>query len=372
MRLLTVPVAYVLSALALPASAAGPSRHASIDDIVQTAAKTFLSDTCRVGLSLAVVDGAVKSSRFFDYGSVSRVRKQRATSRTLYEIASVTKTFTGVLAAKAIAEKRMTLDTDFRTYLPDDYPNLQFDGKPITLRTLAVHTSGMPRDIPDTDAAMADADVASRPERLLAVERGFSPADFPAALHTTSLRSAPGTKEQYSNAAMKVIAMGLEHTYGVSFDALLHGAVFQPLGMRDTGFDLAASERPRLATGYGRDGKATPYHSINAGASWGLYSDTADMARYVAWQLDGKDPIIAQAHALIDGNANDGKGMIWNEGTDHGERVLWHGGGSFGMSSQVVLYPASGQGFVLLANDACPGTEGALKDIAGTVHAATR
>jgi len=49
--------------------------------------------------------------------------------------------------------------------------------------------------------------------------------------------------------------------------------------------------------------------------------------------------------------------------------MLWHGGGTFGMTSQVVLYPQTQEGYVLLANDACEGTEGALKQIARQLHA---
>jgi hypothetical protein len=51
--------------------------------------------------------------------------------------------------------------------------------------------------------------------------------------------------------------------------------------------------------------------------------------------------------------------------------MLAHGGGSFGMSSQVVLFPAQGEGFALFANDTCEGTESALKAIAVAVHEST-
>jgi serine-type D-Ala-D-Ala carboxypeptidase/endopeptidase len=49
-------------------------------------------------------------------------------------------------------------------------------------------------------------------------------------------------------------------------------------------------------------------------------------------------------------------------------RLLWHGGGTFGMTSQVVLSPDDQEGFVLLTNDTCPGTEGVLKNLAITIH----
>lgn len=354
------------------ASTAIGSAASTVDASVDRATRAFFAVDCRAGLSMAVVDTRNPTPRFYNYGRMSRATGKRPTSKTLYEIASVTKTFTGVAAAAAVQSGRMTLDADFRKYLAGDYPNLQLNGRPISLRTLAAHTSGMPRDIPDTDAIMKDPDIGRRPERLLALERGISPSDFPSALNKVALRSTPGSDEQYSNAAMKVIAMGLEHVYGAEFSTLLSREVFVPLHMRDTVFTLSDVQRRRLAVGYDRAGRPAPYHTPNAGASWGLYSSTADMARYVAWHLNEKNPVVAQAHAVIEGDAVNGKGMIWNEGMEHGERILWHGGGSFGMSSQVVLYPDSGQGFVLLANDTCEGTEGALKDIASDVHVPVR
>jgi hypothetical protein len=64
--------------------------------------------------------------------------------------------------------------------------------------------------------------------------------------------------------------------------------------------------------------------------------------------------------------------LIWNVASDHGSRMLWHGGGTFGMSSQVVLYPDTHEGYVMLANDTCAGTESALGDIATAVHGSLR
>jgi hypothetical protein len=60
--------------------------------------------------------------------------------------------------------------------------------------------------------------------------------------------------------------------------------------------------------------------------------------------------------------------MAWNLEIDHGQPIVSHGGGSFGTSSQMVLYPKQHEGFVLLANDTCKGSEGALKTIAMSIH----
>lgn len=341
-------------------------RHSALDSAVDKAASDFFHNRCHTGLSMAVVEG--EHTSFYDYGSISRSKAELATPQSVYELASVTKTFTATLAAQAVNDNRMQMDGDFRRYLPGDFSNLALDGKPITLRTLITHYSGMPRDIPDSDAIYSHKNYATLPAQLIALNQGFGHDQFLAALHDTVLRSEPGKTQAYSNAGFQVIGLALEHIDGMPFDALLRQHITQPLGMTSTGFTLDDAAQSHLITGYDRFGNPTPYHLHNAGAAWGLYSTTADMAKYLHWQLDGNNAVIRLSHQPLFGTATDGDAMAWNLGSDHQVPMIWHGGGSFGMSSQMVLYPQQHEGFVLLANDTCEGTESALKNMAMAIH----
>lgn len=365
----TVLLCSVTSIVACTMTARTPSdnpRHSPLDLAVDRAANGYFRNRCHVGISIVVVEGG--HSHFYDYGSTSRDKGALATPRSIYELASVTKTFTATLAAQAVVDGRMSLDGDFRKDLPGDYGNLARNGRPITLRTLATHHSGMPRDIPDTDALFADKNAPDFTARMVALNRGFDRGRFLAALHDTSLRSVPGEKRVYSNAGFLVIGLGLEKVYGKPFGQVLRQYITQPLGMVSTGLTLDGSERSRLVSGYDRYGRITPYHPQNADAAWGLYASTEDMARYVRWQLDDNDPAVRLSHQVLTGSTDDGEAMAWNLGSDRGQPVISHSGGSFGMSSQVVLYPMQHEGFALLANDACEGTESALKALAEAIH----
>jgi len=341
-------------------------RHSALDLAVDKAADNYFRDRCHTGVSIAVVEAG--RAHFYDYGSTTHDKAALATPQSIYELASVTKTFTASLAAQAVADGRMSLDGDFRSDLPGDYGNLAWNGRPITLRTLLTHRSGMPRDIPDTDALFANKDAPDFNTRMIALNEGYGRKQFLAALHHTRLRSAPGEKFVYSNAGFEVIGLGLEKIYDRPLDQLLRQYITRPLGMTSTGFVLNSSEQSRLVSGYDRHGRVTPYHPRNAGAAWGLYSSAEDMARYVRWQLSDNHPAVHLSHQVLAGNANDGEAMAWNLGNDRGQPLIWHGGGSFGMSSQAVLYPKQHEGFALLANDACTGTESALKAMAEAVH----
>jgi serine-type D-Ala-D-Ala carboxypeptidase/endopeptidase len=355
-----------LEAQAVRAQLPSHTQLVNVDSIVNQAARGFMANHCHVGLSIAVVKG--NDTKFYNYGSISRSTRKLPDADSVYEIGSVTKTFTGALAAKAIIDHRMELDADFRKYLPEDYPNLAWNEHPITLRSLATHRSGLPRDLPDTADLFAHPDFERLPDQLIARDSAYDHARYLRELHSVKLQGAPGTNEVYSNLGMKVIGFGLEEVYGVSFEALMQREILWPLQMRSTGFVLDAAERAALVHGYSRGGNPMPYHLRNAGAAYGLYSTTRDMANYVRWQLDEADPVIHLAHELLRGNSAGGQALIWNTSSYQGSRLFWHGGGTFGMSSQVVLYPHDHEGYVLLANDTCEGTESALKDLATNLH----
>ncbi|GGA44445.1 serine hydrolase domain-containing protein [Dyella nitratireducens] len=350
----------------MPGTSSDNPHRSALDIAVDKAANDYFRNRCHVGVSIAVVEAG--HTYFYDYGSTSRSKAELPTPQSIYELASVTKTFTAALAARAVVDGRMSLDGDFRKDLPGDYSNLAWNGQPITLRTLVTHHAGMPRDIPDTDAIFAHKDAPDFTARMFALNKGFGREQFLAALHNTALRNVPGETFVYSNAGFLVIGLGLEKVYGKPIDELLREYITQPLGMSSTGFTLHGSGQARLVNGYDRHGNIAPYHLPNAGAAWGLYASTSDMAKYVRWQLDDGDAVVRLSHQVLTGDANDGEAMAWNLGSDHGQPVIWHGGGSFGMSSQVVLYPKQHEGFVLLANDTCEGTEGALKAMGEAIH----
>lgn len=194
--------------------------HLTLDHAVDTESVSYFHSGCHVGLSLAVVNS--DGSHYYDYGETTRSGAKLADRRSIYEIASVTKVFTAALAAKALVDKRMTLDGDFRSYLPDTYSNLAWDGQPITLRWLVTHRSGMPRDIPDTDAIFAKNHFHTRPYELVAIARGYNRSRTLAALHGVHLQSPPGEKESYSNAGFPALSASARRVRAAS-ERCLHG-----------------------------------------------------------------------------------------------------------------------------------------------------
>lgn len=339
------------------------------DKAVDRAATAYFADTCHAGMSVAVVgpDG----ERVYDYGVANRKTGELARPDSVYEIASVTKTFTATLAAFTVHDGKMTVDGDFRSHLDGSYPNLAIDGYPITLGTLLTHRSGMPRDIPDSDAIFAEKNPRTLPGKLLALNRGRSEKDFLRDLHHTILQNKPGDEERYSNAGFTLIGVGLERVYHAPYATLLDQRILSPLGMASTTLRLSPALAAKRVTGYDMFGQPAPAHPDNAGAAWGLWSTAADLARFVRWQLDESNPVIALSHRSLVHGSNEDVAMTWHVETVNDAPVISHGGGSFGTSSQIVLFPRAKRGYALLANDTCKGTEGALKTLAMSVEQAS-
>jgi serine-type D-Ala-D-Ala carboxypeptidase/endopeptidase len=372
LHLILVGVGLFAGAATAQAVATDNPRKSRLDKAVDGAAAAFFFDSCHAGISIAITDDRRRA--FYDYGTTSRAEPRLPTKRSLYEIGSATKAFTGSLAAKAVLDRRMSLDGDFRAYLAEAYPNLELNGKPITLHTLADHTSGLPRDIPDNgDLFRGNPDFENLPYLLLEREKSYDRNRYLTELHDVRLATEPGAKMSYSNIGIKLIGFGLENVNRLDFQHLLARDILRPLGMADTTLVPTRAQRSRLVQGYLPGGKPAPHILPNAGAAGGLISSTEDMIKFAEWQLGESDPVIAFAHRPLWGSPKYfAAGLIWDMAlTPSGDRKIWHSGGVFGMSSQLILFPDRKRAYVLLANDACPNTQSQLERIALDVEKAS-
>ncbi|MES1199185.1 MAG: serine hydrolase domain-containing protein [Pseudomonadota bacterium] len=329
-------------------------RHSALDRSVDQAADAFFAHECHVGVSL-VVQTADGRDHFYNYGSTSRERASRPTRDTLYEIGSLTKTFTGTLTSTAIEEGRMSLDGALTSYLHGDYPGLSYQGRAVEVRDIVTHTSALPQNVPDLSAVFSTAEQSPIVPRIIAAEASYDRAAYLEALTHVTLTRLPGERSEYSNYAPKILSFALEDVYGADLAHLLQQKITGPLGMRSTGFDV--SDRRRLAIPYDATGQQ-PYHAANIGAAGGIYSNASDMARYLAYHLR-EDAVAKRTHEpLVTLGETISMSMFWY--VDRVDHRVWQSGGLFGMSSQMVFWPEEHVGVVLLANDGCRDTQGQL------------
>jgi CubicO group peptidase (beta-lactamase class C family) len=360
----------LLLSLTLPGLLAAPQARAGVpagvDAAIVRAAAAFMADPRAVGLSVGVIQPGRQHSRHF--GTVSKSRPHVADDRSIYPIASLTKTFAGALLAQAQLDGKLKLDDDIREHLHGSYPNLEFEGQPIRIYHLLNHRSGLPRLLPDRPEAAPDfPSGVPYAQRLSALVAGTTRPGFYEGLHQVRLTAAPGARFQYSNAGAQLAGHILERLYGGSFETLVRQRIAAPLGMRDTCITLTAQQKQRLADGYDETGTPQAPFPDQMQAAGALKSTLADMLAYARWQLAERDPAVRLSHQPTWRDGEDAVGLNWQMLTRGTRRVIFQDGSHPGYACLLVLHPESGIAIVLLSNEIDRNTAQRLATLANDI-----
>lgn len=310
------------------------------------------------GLSIGVFkDGKTYT---FNYGTIEKGKKIPPAADTLYQIASISKTFTGTLLAQAVIEKKVKFDDDARKYLDGDYPNLEYQGHFIQLGQLVNHNSGLPFNLPDIpeNRPPFTAPVSPATREMLI---HYTRKDFLAGLHKVELKTVPGEKFSYSNTAAVLLSIVLERVYGMPYEEIVKQKIAVPLGMADTTISVNKSQESRLAKGYDENGAIVPeVPAIMLGAG-GLKSTVADLLKYAQWELAEDDAAVKLSHEprfiLTD---NFAVGLNWQMLHSGSYRRIWQEGNLPGYVSMCMTFPELHMAIVFLANEDDPASSHAL------------
>ncbi|GAA4303139.1 serine hydrolase domain-containing protein [Nibribacter koreensis] len=301
--------------------------------------------------SIGVYKGGKVS--MFHYGELDPGKGNKPTDSTIYEIASISKTFTGTLVAQAVLEGKMSLEDDVRKHLKEAYSNLTFEGKPIQIKHLLTHTSGLPRALPNDDHIWQNPG-DSLAFKLHALAKDYSKEQFLRDLGQIKLSTLPGSDYAYSNLNPNLIAHILENIYGTSFDELLDQIIFKKAGLQSTRMQLTSKEKARLANGYNEKGVLMPHmESPLWGADGGLKSTLPDLMKYMAFQLDRSNAMAQKSQETVAGSSH---GYFWTVRESKSTKTVSGHGGAFGTQTWFSFYPQQNNGIVVITNESGPNT----------------
>jgi D-alanyl-D-alanine-carboxypeptidase/D-alanyl-D-alanine-endopeptidase len=266
--------------------------------------------------------------------------------RTIFEIGSITKTFTGILLAEMAERGELRLEDPVQDLLPKGVSVPARNGRQIRLVDLATHTSGLPR-LPGN---LAPADSAN-PYADYSVDRLY---DF---LRGHQLGRDIGERAEYSNLGAGLLGHVLALRAGKSYEALVTERILAPLGMTSTRITLSAEHRGRLAPGHSASGQEVPNWDIPTLAGAGaLRSDVDDMLKFIAASLQPPDNALGRAirsshepRAVMSETAKVGLHWIVTT-TRFGRTVIWHNGGTAGYRTFIGFDPERRTGVVVLSN----------------------
>jgi D-alanyl-D-alanine-carboxypeptidase/D-alanyl-D-alanine-endopeptidase len=264
---------------------------------------------------------------------------------TRFEIGSVTKIFTGLILADMAVRKEVDLDTPLGSLL--DIPA----AGAVTLRSLATHTSGLPRSC--TGPPLVLLTVHPNPYRDIGLDRVAA-----ALARKPSL--VPGTF-RYSNVGYQLLAAALAAAAGTTWPCLLQQRICGPLGMTSTG--MGPDEN--AARGHDKAGFPFPYsdYALLPGAI-GLLSTTADLDRFLQVQLDpGSTPLGPAIRLSRTPQAGSPRaaGLGWRLKISGDATLAWHEGLTNGFSALLALIdtPTAPRGLAILTNS--PYNDGLLE-----------
>ena len=285
------------------------------------------------------------------FGVIEAHKAQAVTPETLFQAASISKPVTASAALELVEQNRLSLDQPVNDrlrswHIPDSSAG---EGQAVTLRQLLTHTAGL-----TVHGFPGYATSAPRPS-LLQVLDGVPPANTPA----VRIDQRPGSAWRYSGGGFTIVQLLLGETTGETFPTLMQRLVLRPAGMRHSTYaqPLPDDLRHEAAVGHRSNGSpiAGGYHIYPEQAAAGLWTTPSDLARWalaLTASFDGRrggllrhDTAVAM---LTPGIGNWGLGInVVGEGK-------WlkfaHGGANEGYRANLVAFPRTGDGMVVMTN----------------------
>jgi serine-type D-Ala-D-Ala carboxypeptidase/endopeptidase len=311
-------------------------------DLAKALSSGELAPSTGAGVTIGVIEHGVR--RVFCYGT--------AKSDSIFEIGSMTKTFTGLILAQMAEQGRVELDDPVRDLLPPDTV-AKPDGPEITLLDLATQRSGLPR----------------MPDNFSPADQSNPYADYRAAnlyayIGKHGVAVPAGASFLYSNLGFGLLGQALAVRAGISYPELLRNEVTAPLGLSDTVVSLSPAQRKRFIPGH--DSGHRPAHAWDQDAMAGagaIRSTAGDMLTYLEANLHPesvKPPAGSQAGTTLQAalnlahqlRADSLPGMsialAWLYKPETGN--YWHNGATGGYSSYGFFNPKGDYAAIVLLN----------------------
>ena len=314
-----------------------------IDSAVDRIARVYMNKVNTVGMSIGIIRKGTAAT--YGYGSIAVNSDKIPDADAIFEIGSVTKTFTATLLAYYANEHKVGLNDAITKFLPDSVAANK-DLQQVTLQMLANHTSGLPR-LPDN--LFTSATNMQNPYKDYDREKLY------AYLKKCKIKSGSGGKYAYSNLGAGLLGSILEDVSGKSYEQMVTDIICTPLGMSSTYTHPSAMQAERQVAVHDDKGKPVVMWDMNVLAGAGAVRSTVhDMVLYVLANMQNQNGKLPEAMDLTHKLTYEKEvtvGLGWHI-VKGKSTVCWHNGGTGGCSTMVTFDPAKQTGVVVLANSA--------------------
>jgi serine-type D-Ala-D-Ala carboxypeptidase/endopeptidase len=297
---------------------------------------------------------------FAGFGDISDKGGKAPTPDTMFRVGSVSKVFCGEVLASLVLDGKLHFADRLQDRLGYDVKLPEKAGRAIRLIDLVTQSSGLPREVPRSDAPPNDPFGTNIKDAQIA------------GLKTDPLLFPPGTAALYSNYGFDLLGAALANSGGKPYADLLKERVLDPLGMKDTVFNLRPGDEARVMQGHNFGGSpmVAAHTPTSIECAGGLHTTANDIARWMKWHLDRSssrdDDLRLLDHAaylyrdglssvvgLDDAGQMDAMGLGWVIRMPSGGHplILQKSGGLQGNFAYLAIAPTRGVGVFFVMNE---------------------
>ncbi|MEE3916552.1 class C beta-lactamase [Pseudomonas viridiflava] len=248
----------LLTSLTLTSSLAlAQEQNPKLDDFVRENASKVMQENGIAGLSIAITHNG--KQQFYTYGKASKDAVQAITPDTLFELGSISKTFTATLATWAQANGQLSLTERIDTYVPQ-LRDTRLGKVPVF--NLGTHTAGgFPLQFPDKVQTTG---------QMMAYFKAWQP-DY-----------LPGTYRSYANPSVGLLGLVAARSMKVPFDAAMQQRLLPALGLKNTYLTVPEAQMSRYAQGYNKlDEPVRVNPGVLASEAYGVKSSSRDVLAFI-------------------------------------------------------------------------------------------
>jgi D-alanyl-D-alanine-carboxypeptidase/D-alanyl-D-alanine-endopeptidase len=309
-----------------------------VKDIIKSNIKERIDKKFSVGTVAVFIENG--KEEYFCYGHSDTDSKRRINEKSVFEIGSVSKTFTALLLADLVQRGKIKLEDPIDQYFPDSISIPDYYGRKITFADLATHTSGLPREPINFSPSNLD-----DPYQDHDVEKLYS------GLKQYRLKRG-ANKYEYSNLGIELLGQSLALISGKSFEKMLQEVICNPLRMDQTG---TTNNSPYLTTGHMGTIPVAHWNLNALNPAGGIRSSGSDLVKYVKTQMGQLNADLYSAMALTQQPRsviwkNTKIGLIWNITYTNDDQIISHSGATGGYRTFIGFSKKTNKAIILLNN----------------------
>lgn len=298
------------------------------------------------GNNTGIVVGVITSEgvSYYSYGVKSLETKEPVDENSVFEIGSISKTFTGILLADMVVKGELNLDTPLQQLLPEEVKAPTRNGESIRLYHLSNHTSSfpeMPDDFTPSNSANFYAD--------------YSEEQLYVFLNNYQLTRDIGSKYEYSNYAQGLLGHVLANKKQMSYEELMIEVIAKPLKLENTRIAFSPKMKENLAMGHSGGVEVENWDIPTLAGAGAIRSTAVDMLNYLeanmglkksnlypAMQLSHKKTTSVSSNLMV--------GLGWHISLRDELEIVWHNGATGGYRAFAGFIKGGDKGIVVLTN----------------------